>query len=63
MHASFKKRRLGREKLLGTILTLPAPELAEIAADGERTQGIFERSFRNSEPFIILCISVNCLRS
>ena len=33
MHAQFKKRLLAREKLLGTILTLPAPELAEIAAD------------------------------
>ncbi len=32
MNASFKKRLTSGEKLLGTILTLPAPELAEIAA-------------------------------
>ncbi len=32
MNARFKARLCGGERLLGTILTLPAPELAEIAA-------------------------------
>ena len=32
MHAAFKKRLTAGERLTGTILTLPAPELAEIAA-------------------------------
>jgi 2-dehydro-3-deoxyglucarate aldolase/4-hydroxy-2-oxoheptanedioate aldolase len=33
MHILFKQQLLDREKLVGTLLTLPAPELAEIAAD------------------------------
>lgn len=32
MHAFFKKRLLARERLIGTLMTLPAPELAEISA-------------------------------
>jgi len=32
MHAPFKKRLLAKERLIGTLLTLPAPELAEISA-------------------------------
>jgi len=33
MHILFKQQLLDRERLVGTLLTLPAPELAEIAAD------------------------------
>lgn len=33
MHILFKQQLLDREKLVGTLLTLPTPELAEIAAD------------------------------
>jgi 2-keto-3-deoxy-L-rhamnonate aldolase RhmA len=33
MHILFKQQLVDRERLVGTLLTLPAPELAEIAAD------------------------------
>ncbi|MBN2207105.1 MAG: 2,4-dihydroxyhept-2-ene-1,7-dioic acid aldolase [Candidatus Aminicenantes bacterium] len=33
MHILFKQQLLDRERLVGTLLTLPTPELAEIAAD------------------------------
>jgi 2-keto-3-deoxy-L-rhamnonate aldolase RhmA len=32
MHALFKKRLLAKERLIGTLMTLPSPELAEISA-------------------------------
>jgi len=32
MHALFKKRLLAEERLIGTLVTLPSPELAEISA-------------------------------
>jgi 2-dehydro-3-deoxyglucarate aldolase/4-hydroxy-2-oxoheptanedioate aldolase len=33
MSADFRRRLLGGERLIGTLLSLPSPELAEIAAD------------------------------